>query len=239
MVMHPLTAPDTISLWEAGHSLRPPERALLLLTLRHDDEAHSAIRQWPLGDRDQALIRLFAATFGPVGEAVAPCPTCEQQTGFKIDFKAMGQPQETPSRPCQFQWEGGTYPFRPPNSDDLVALATIADEALALKALARACVQASTAVPPQNDGFLSAFGEALSKSDPFAEIRLAMACPECGHQWEEPFDIVDYFWHVLTREAQNLLAQVDLLARTYGWSEGDILRLSPVRRALYVEMILS
>jgi len=37
-------------------------------------------------------------------------------------------------------------------------------------------------------------------------------------------------------EAARLMHEVDLLARTYGWRESDILDLSAARRRAYVEM---
>ena len=38
---------------------------------------------------------------------------------------------------------------------------------------------------------------------------------------------------------RRLLQEIDLLARTYGWTEGEILGMTDHRRRLYVGMALS
>ncbi len=37
--------------------------------------------------------------------------------------------------------------------------------------------------------------------------------------------------------AKDILFDVDLLARAYGWPEAEVLALSPTRRAWYVEAV--
>jgi hypothetical protein len=37
--------------------------------------------------------------------------------------------------------------------------------------------------------------------------------------------------------ARSLLAEVHSLARAYGWTESEILALSPQRRSTYLEMV--
>jgi hypothetical protein len=39
--------------------------------------------------------------------------------------------------------------------------------------------------------------------------------------------------------SKRLLQEIDLLARTYGWTEGEILGMTDQRRSLYVGMALS
>lgn len=80
--------------------------------------------------------------------------------------------------------------------------------------------------------------QVLAESDPQADIQLALRCPDCSHTWEAPFDIVSYLWNEIETWAGRLLREVHLLASAYGWSEGDILRLSPMRRRRYLEMVV-
>jgi hypothetical protein len=238
---------DLITLWETGRRLSPPEKALLLLTHGQDGGKQAVIRRWPIGRRDRALIQLFTATFGAVDSALSTCPDCQQSVAFPIDFQTMATGPVQDQGRLRFNHAGVGYPFRLPNSDDLLAITSEADEARALQLLASNCISSSPGDAGQeadngkrwSDGALKALAAAIEAHDPYAEIRLALACPECGGQWQEPLDIVDYFWRVLTQEAQTLLAQVDLLARAYGWSQEEILNLGASRRALYVEMILS
>ena len=49
-------------------------------------------------------------------------------------------------------------------------------------------------------------------------------------------DVVAFVWNDVRDGAQRILRDVDLLARTYGWTEPDVLALSDDRRALYVAL---
>jgi len=51
------------------------------------------------------------------------------------------------------------------------------------------------------------------------------------------FDILTYLWSEIEDWAQRLLLEVHTLALAYGWSERDILAMSPRRRRLYLEMV--
>jgi hypothetical protein len=73
--------------------------------------------------------------------------------------------------------------------------------------------------------------------DPQADIRIALTCPQCGHGWNAQFDISGYLWTEIDQWAHQTLNAVHRLARAYGWSERDILELSPVRRQLYLGLI--
>mgnify|MGYP001788484044 CR=1 FL=1 len=41
---------------------------------------------------------------------------------------------------------------------------------------------------------------------------------------------------VATPAAERVLLDVDALARCYGWTESEVLRLSPTRRAAYLQL---
>ena len=57
--------------------------------------------------------------------------------------------------------------------------------------------------------------------------------PEAGG----PTDIAGFFWAELDAWARRLLREIHTLARFYGWSEAEILALSPLRRRCYLEMV--
>jgi hypothetical protein len=46
-------------------------------------------------------------------------------------------------------------------------------------------------------------------------------------------------WAQIDARARRLIAEVHTLAREYGWSEREVLDLSEVRRALYLELAQS
>ena len=53
----------------------------------------------------------------------------------------------------------------------------------------------------------------------------------------ESFDIVSFFWSELTAWSIRILDHVHRLASAYGWSEADILTMTPSRREMYLARI--
>ncbi|MEE4594980.1 hypothetical protein V2J94_24355 [Streptomyces sp. DSM 41524] len=78
--------------------------------------------------------------------------------------------------------------------------------------------------------------EAAERADPAADVTLSVACPECGEATRAELDIASYLWAELDHWARDLLLDVHLLATAYGWSEPQILALSPLRRRYYLEL---
>ncbi|MFE7043779.1 hypothetical protein ACFU9X_31440, partial [Streptomyces atratus] len=68
-----------------------------------------------------------------------------------------------------------------------------------------------------------------------ADTVLTLNCPQCGHCWEAALDIADHLWTDVSGYAHRLLHEVHTLARAYGWSEADVLSISPTRRHFYLE----
>ena len=75
---------------------------------------------------------------------------------------------------------------------------------------------------------------AVLEVDPLAELDIEVVCGACGHAWDEVFDIGPYLWTELDRAARAVLGTVATLARAFGWSEEQVLGLSPARRAWYL-----
>ena len=77
----------------------------------------------------------------------------------------------------------------------------------------------------------------IAAADPLAEIALELACPDCAATWSAPFDIVRFLWSEVDAWAARTLDEVHVLASHYGWSEAEILALSPQRRQHYRDLI--
>jgi len=77
---------------------------------------------------------------------------------------------------------------------------------------------------------------AIEAADPQAHLVFDLQCAECGHAWKETFDIGSFLWAELEDLAVRTLHDVHALATAYGWTEEQILALSPARRALYLSM---
>jgi hypothetical protein len=58
----------------------------------------------------------------------------------------------------------------------------------------------------------------------------------CGHETTQ-LDTAALLWDEITARAGALLHEVHRLASAYGWSEAQILALSPARRARYLALV--
>ena len=84
---------------------------------------------------------------------------------------------------------------------------------------------------------VSAVGAGMAEADPQAEIKIAMTCPACSHEWAAVFDVLPYLWGEIEDWAQRLLREVHALPVAYGWGEREILAMSSLRRRMYLDMV--
>jgi hypothetical protein len=84
---------------------------------------------------------------------------------------------------------------------------------------------------------LDALSQHMESLDPGATVSFALECPQCGVLWQAPLDVGDMVWQKVRAAAERVLLEIDALARAYGWTEREVLRLSPVRRAAYLQMV--
>ncbi len=239
--MRALSSADILALWETGAGQHPLDRALTVLAMTGD--RRSDLARLPIGERDRRLWELHEATFGPNLEALTQCPACGGQIEFQFSVSDVRVPgldgSETEHELNEGDW---SIRFRLPESRDLAAIATANDPSgaeieLAARCLVRAKRNGSEAPPADvPDAAWQAVQRKMCELDPQAEVRFALSCPACGHQWLALFDIAHFLWTEMTALARRLLREVDLLARTYSWSESGILSLSPARRQAYLEL---
>ena len=77
----------------------------------------------------------------------------------------------------------------------------------------------------------------LATSESCADVSFALQCVACGHDWQLGFDIVAFLWREISSLAQRYLYEVHALAWAYGWSESDILAMTPARRRFYLDRV--
>jgi len=212
------------------------ERGLMLASVSGDFAP-----DLPLGLRNDRVLALRERLAGPVLEALASCPACgstlECTLGTDL-LRAAAVPLDGTATLGDFEVE-----YRLPNSLDLAYALRFASAVEAAEALARRCVirawqgdrEISAEALPT--GTLEALGDHLDQIDPAAVPSLGLTCSDCGHAWTALFDVADFVWRELAVAARRALLEVHELARAYGWTEGEVLRLSPTRRKLYLGMV--
>jgi hypothetical protein len=232
---------DLLLLWENAEAGVPVEKALLMLAFFYPDMEAGALAQISIGSRDARLLQARAALFGSTLRNTALCPHCGQKTEWEMPLDALRlqTPDDTPAA-IELSHQNRLYRFSLPNSTDLLHILRIKETQLQEAALVQRClVQAEPPVeaPDISPELIEAFSAAVGRHDPQADINFRLQCPGCSREWEAMFDIVQYLWLEIQEAALRVLQEVYALARSFGWSENDILSMSRRRRHLYLNMI--
>lgn len=236
------TGEELLRIWERCRAHHPIDRALLFCAFRLPQLPALPLADQPLGTINRHLLQLHLAWFGPQIAVGVGCPACGEQLELSLEAQLLlddlGVPSEQPN-----QLSDG-FTVRALTSRDLAAVSHCPDAASAARALLERCLSTADDQPmPRLSSLpverIEALEDVLESLDPAADIGLDMACEACGHGWVAGLDIGDLLWDKVRFRARSLLAEVDTLARAYGWSESDILALTPQRRASYLELVRS
>jgi hypothetical protein len=227
---------ELLGLWESGQTRHLIDRALLLCAWARPDVAPDQLARLPLGTVNEGLLRLRRALFGPRLQARVVCEHCGESLELVLDVADL-LPAAPLAAATELQLEG--LRLRLPDSTDLAAVTSAASvQAAADQLLDRCCLERPTGA--ELSTHLRERAEAwLETADPLADLRLQLNCDACGHVWPAALDPATWLWDEVQRAARNLLEQVHVLARAYGWTESQVLALSPQRRAVYLEMVAS
>lgn len=231
----------------AGELLALWERALEARSRRDDALLGAFYAPVPssLGARNAALLSIRARLFGRTLELCAACPSCASVAEFNVDCTALAPsllPADGADAVQQLELDGYRVEFRVPDANDVRA-ATAGGEAEFLPNLLARCVlgceRAGSACPPESwpPELANAVSQRMEQLEPGASVRFELTCPECGERWPAGLDAGQELFRELEARAERLLLDVDALARAYGWSEGEVLALSPTRRAAYLQLV--
>jgi hypothetical protein len=244
---------DVLATWEAGVAAGAAERTLLLHALARPPASVDELLATAVGERDADLFGLRRDLFGERLEVVVACPDCDEKLECDLGIgELLGQRADSASPPSAESAEvadaarrvvsgAWSVQFRLPTTADLTALSGYEDAAEARRALlARIVTRAERSGRRVDADRIPAavqhlIAEAAAQAQPAADIRLAMACPECARQFSAELDIGGYLWRELDVWARAVLSDIHVLASCYGWGEREILALSPWRRRYYVE----
>ncbi|WP_240958206.1 hypothetical protein [Streptomyces barkulensis] len=255
---------ELLAVWEAGLGLAGPGRALLLHRTARPEAGDGELLSAPVGEREADLLALRRALFGERMQVRVECEPCGEAMEFDLgtdDLAARPPRRDAPLRVAEEEWE---VEFRLPTVADLTAVAEAVEDGRAAEAghgtgdgqdpdgvsarallVARCTVSARRAGRPVPADRLPALlpgtvlrrvAEAAEQADPAADVTLKVHCPECGGTTRAELDIASYLWGELDAWARDLLLDVHLLAGAYGWTEPEILALSPLRRRYYLEL---
>ena len=152
-----------------------------------------------------------------------------------VDVAAVAElPVQDPGERLSALVDGAEVPFRLPTTADLIALRGYPRDR-ARVALLAACLGAEPGTTPGPEAE-AAVEMAMEQAAPAGAIDLLARCPACGLESSLPLDVPALLWAEIEAQASALLRDVHALATSYGWTEADVLDLSPRRRAMYLEL---
>ena len=243
--MLPFRADQLLDFWEQYLDQPLVRTGIGLLALAEPGTDADTLAGLSISERDEKLLALRTRIFGPGLRSIADCPECSQKVEWENDTGDIFSSVEKPPWPEQehiCEKDGYRICYRLPDSNDLSA-ATGPDvvdvpEDDFLRELILSCTFDGQDCSPGEIPLpvLEALGLCIEKESPFADIRMELKCANCGHQWEVQFDILSYLWQEIRSWAEHTLSETASLALSYGWSEKEILGMSPARRQLYLEM---
>ena len=237
--MQRLESADLLELWERGQGRHPVDRALVVLAFACRDRSWDDLCSVPVGERNRLVLLARALTFGSRMDIVAACPGCGLELEF--DFTLPDDYPPVATREVEAELPGrGPLRLRLPDSRDLAAVAALTDAAAAQAHLLSRCVISPPLAPGDEmraSAVAEAFSLAVERHDPLAVIAFPLACSGCGRAWRAILDPIDYTWRQLTQRVWLLIRDIHALARAYGWTEGEVLRLSPARRQMYLDHV--
>lgn len=234
---------EVLRVWETALALHPVDRALAVLATAFPATERDVLAAMSVGRRNERLMEVRASNFGPAASGVVGCPDCGEILEWTLDLdevRASGSVADGEPT-ARFARDGYDLLYRLPDSADLAAVVLAGDVDNGRATLLDRCVVAArrgaTKVETGSlpELVVSGLAAEMEARDPVAETLLGFICPACGLRWQAHFDVVEFLWEEIRARAERLLNEVHVLAGSYGWSEGDVLGMSPVRRRFYLE----
>lgn len=209
-----------LAAWETGAARRPLDRAMAILWAAGADDDGDPV-DLPLAERDRRLLAVRAGTFGPMLPTRVTCPNCGMELEMDLDVRqlAAALPPD--------KGGSGDGRLRPLSSRDLAAVSGM--EAVEMARTLRARL-AETAEGDDAETLDRQIEEVAEQ----AELAARVACADCGAEWYETLDVPAHVWADVETAALRLLGEVAELASAFGWSEREVLSLTPARRAAYL-----
>jgi hypothetical protein len=246
--MLPLSAERLLEAWERGIGLDSAGRARVLLAAGAPSVTEAELGGQTAGRRDADLLSIRAATFGPQVDALASCPACGQLVEFRFSATEVVSvdAEDDGGEPLRVRENGFDVRFRLPTVADLAEVSIDGADAHGVRTalLERCVVQArrrgrAVAAEDLSEEVTDAIDSEMARADPGANLTFTLACEACGTAWSAPLDVPAFVWAEVDSWARRLLVEVHSLASLYGWTEREILALSPARRRTYLELAAS
>lgn len=242
--MRPLTAQGVVEAWGRGRNAPAHQRSIALLAAALPEASAADLLGLSLGRRDGLLLALRAMTFGDRLASYTHCRQCDATLHFELDAREIQREGAAAAAEPQgaLAADGFQVRFRAPTTGDLAAAADSATVDEARERLLERCVlearRGDDAVSARMlpEPLVAAISERIERLDPLVEVPVDLHCSICGEDNRIVFDIASFFWAEVAAAAERLMYTVYRLARSYGWSEAEILAMGAARRKYYLDL---
>ena len=95
--MNKLSSQECLELWEQGMGLHPLDQGLLMLAVGLPDVSSDSLADWPLGRRNQALIKMRCSAFGARLQGWTTCAHCGEKLEFEMDGSTIANAAPEPA----------------------------------------------------------------------------------------------------------------------------------------------
>ena len=182
-------------------------------------------------ERDRVLAAVFQRELGARVRSTPACPACGK--GFEVDFELDSLLASLAPDRAELRVEAdgslslpdGTRFRLPCGDDELAALG----EARPAEALLARCHLGGPTAP-------EALSAVMDRAAPLLDAELDATCPECGHRHAVRFELQAFFLGTFIAERRQRVAEVQQLARAFGWSLTEILSMTRAQRRMHVAM---
>jgi hypothetical protein len=227
--------------WDAGMSQDRLARSAPLVRAVTGLEP-VALAELGIGERERVLVRVRERLFGDTLRARVDCPSCGLVLELELATSTLLGASHGPE---VVDVDVGEYHLscRMPRTADLLDASATGSTSVARTVLiVRAVLSAErdgqpVAATELPDEAVTAVAAALANAEPLAHVELPVSCDACGATWTRPLDLDGFLWRELDAWAARLLGEIAVLATAYGWSESEVLALSPHRRRRYLELV--
>jgi hypothetical protein len=229
-------AATIVALWEAGQGPARGRTARLLAAAGEVDPAGLTV-----GEAARRLLALRARLVGEVLACLAPCPSCGEanEAAIATDVLLAVPADPGPIHVEAAGWRATARQLTLADLDDAAGCPDIETASALLRDRAIVTLERPDGAGPDApapDPLLVAVEEGLDAADGLADPGIAFTCAACGTGWDVALDAAAFLVQELAAKARRNLAEVATLARSYGWSEADILAMPAARRRIYLEL---
>ena len=231
-----------VEIWEKIFNQHSLESALIILNAVYPKMDKKDFAQISFGNRNYLLIQIYNTLFGKSLECVTICPECSYQLEFSLSTdEIIFQPHEQ-TKVYEFNRDNFKIIYKLPDSYDLASASKHNEIQSARNELLNRCIietiyddKKITALELPEE-IIQKLSQEFADNDPNSEILINLVCQNCNSDWTSFFDISSFLVKSINFSAKNILRDVHTLALVYGWSEADILNMTPQKRNWYINL---